>query len=233
MKKILALLLSAVMVFSLAACGQANPEQTTSDSTSMVEQTLDGTKLTNGESLKAWNTNAGWTAFYTFTRNENLNEAWEAAAKAFGPSIGMEQLDAEGLKAMNVQICGLEDDIAHFEFTDTTITATDSTGKTVFSHPYTYLETIDNAMEGDPVYVYKTDDSDAGKYTYLCLTLPAVESDEGGVMRYFRLRYSADNYRDLFAENFDGVTGIIADGATSEKDLDYTIRLLYGAEMKQ
>ena len=233
MKKILALLLSVVMAVSLAACGQAQQKQTSSDSTSTVDQTLDGTQLASGESLKAWNTNAGWTAFYTFTRNENLNEAWDAAAKAFGPSIGMEQLDAEGLKAMNIQVCGLEDDIAHFEFTDTTITATDSTGKTVFAHPYTYIETIDNAIEGDPVFVYKTDDSTAGKYTYLCITLPAIESDEGGVMRYFRLRYTADNYRDLFAENYAGVTGIIADGATSEEDLDYTIRLLYGAEVNR
>lgn len=132
MKKILALLLSIVMTVSLAACGKAKTDQeipNSSVSDSIVDQVQDNMNPTMGESLKSWNTEAGWTAFYTFTRNENLNEAWEAAAKAFGPSIGMDQLDAEGLKAMNVQICGLEDDIAHFEFTDTTITATDSTGE--------------------------------------------------------------------------------------------------------
>lgn len=90
-----------------------------------------------------------------------------------------------------MQICCLEDDIAHFKFADNRITAT------------------------------------AGKYTYLCLTLPSMESDEGCEMTYFRLRYTAENYKDLFQKDYNGVTGIIVDGATSEKNLDYTIREPY------
>lgn len=68
------------------------------------------------------------------------------------------------------------------------------------------------------------------KISYLCMTAPAVESDEGGVMTYFRLRYLEDNYEEVFAEDYNGITGVMADRAATEEDLDYTIRLLYGAE---
>lgn len=233
MKKITTLLMTAALVFSMPgwgnAAGDENTPSTAEASISSTESAEDKSTA-KGESLADWEAEEGWTAFYTFTRDEKLNDAWDAAAEAFGPAIGMDDLDGDGLKALNVQICGLEDDIVRFEFAGDEITAMDSTGKTVFSHKYNYITTIGNAIEGAAVYVYKTDDSDADKYTCLCLTLPDVESDEGGIMTYFRLRYAAENYEDLFSEDYDGVTGVMVDASTPEEDLDYTIRLLYGAE---
>lgn len=236
MKKITTLLMTAAFVFSMPGCvNAASNENTPSTAESSISSTESaGDKsIAKGESLVDWAAEEGWTAFYTFTRDEKLNEAWDAAAEAFGPTIGMDDLDGDGLKALNVQICGLEDDIVRLEFAEDKISAMDSTGNTVFSHKYSYITTIDNAIEEGTVYVYKTDDSDADKYTCLCLTLPTVESDEGGIMTYFRLRYAAENYEDLFSEDYNGVTGVMVDASTSEEDLDYTIRLLYGAEVNQ
>lgn len=236
MKKITTLLMTAALVFSMPGSGNAASGETTPPT---AETSVSSTELAEeesaarGESLVDWEAEEGWTAFYTFTRDERLNDAWDAAAEAFGPAIGMDDLDGDGLKALNVQICGLEDDIVRFEFAEEEITAMDSAGKTVFSHKYNYIRTLDNAIEGAAVYIYKTDDSDAGQYTYLCLTLPDVEADEGGVMTYFRLRYAEESYEDLFSEDYNGITGVMVDASTPEEDLDYTIRLLYGAEVKE
>lgn len=236
MKKITTLLVTATLVFSMPGYGNAaSNEKTPSTAEASVSSTeaAGDMSIAKGETLVDWETEEGWTAFYTFTRDEKLNDAWDAAAEAFGPAIGMDDLDGEGLKALNVQICGMEDDIVRLEFAEDNITAIDSTGEMVFSHKYNYTGTIDNAIEGAAVYVYRTDDSDADKYTYLCLTLPAVESDEGGIMTYFRFRYAAESYENLFSEDYNGITGVMVDAATPEEDLDYTIRLLYGAEVNE
>lgn len=225
MKKIVALILSAALALSLAACG-AIPFA------GLAERSVEA-PAGSGESLEAWSSEAGWTAFYTFTQNEKLEDAWEAAAEAFGPVIGIKDLTGAGLKALNVQVCGLEDDIVRFEFDGSTVTAVNSEGGAVFSRPYTYVATIENAIEGAAVYVYQAEEPDAGKYTYLCMTAPAVESEEGGVMTYFRLRYAAADYEALFAEDYAGVTGVMVDSSVSEEELDYTIRLLYGAPAAQ
>lgn len=236
MKRKTNVMMTAVPALILTVCGNVYANGNISSGSGQpvsLAKPAEESLVENGESLKAWEREEGWTAFYTFTRDDNLKDAWEAAAEAFGPVIGMDDLDGDGLKALNVQVCGLEDDIVDFEFDGNTITALDSRENIVFSNEYDYVTMIENAIEGAGVYVYRTEDSDAGKYTCLCLTLPAVESDEGGVMTYFRLRYAADNYEDLFAEDYSGTTGVMVDSSTSEEDLDYTIRLLYGAEVKR
>ena len=77
------------------------------------------------------------------------------------------------------------------------------------------------------MFMFRTDDADAGKYTYLCLTQPAVASDEGGVIDNFNLRYAEADYEALFAEDYAGPTCVLVSGDTTIENMEYTIRLIY------
>ena len=139
----------------------------------------------------------------------------------------MEDMTDDMLRAMNAQVCGMEDGIVSLTVDGSTITAVDAEGGTVFAHEYTYVETVESAIEGAPMFVFRTDDADAGKYTYLCLTQPAVASDEGGVIDNFNLRYAEDDYEALFAEDYAGPTCVLVSGDTTIENMEYTIRLIY------
>jgi len=106
----------------------------------------------------------------------------------------MDDMTGDMLRAMNAQVCGMEDGIVSLTVDDSTITAVNAEGEAVFAHEYTYVNTVEDAIEGAPMFVFRTDDADAGKYTCLCLTQPAVASDEGGVIDNFNLRYAEADY---------------------------------------
>lgn len=231
MKKLFVLLITGILSCLISACAGDLSRQKEELQAGVKSEPVVIIDKKADVSLDKWKNENDWIAFYTFTEDEKLDAAWEAGAKAFGPTIGMYDLDGEGLKKLNRQVCGFEDAITRFEIADGIVTAFNNLGSIVFSHPYVYVTTIEDAIEGAAAYIYKTEDTDAEKYTYICITLPRVESEEGGVMTYFTMRYIADDYKSLFAENYNGVNGILASGETSESDLDYTIRLLYGAEI--
>ena len=91
------------------------------------------------------------------------------------------------------------------------------------------METIENAVEGAPVYVYHAEDADAGEYSYICLTIPSVATNEGGVIANFNIRWTAEDYASLFAEDYQGPTGVLVWAETSIEDMDHTLRLICGA----
>ena len=78
----------------------------------------------------------------------------------------MEDMTGDMLRAMNAQVCGMEDGIVSLTVDGNTITAVNAEGEAVFAHEYTYVDTVENAIEGAPMFVFRTDDADAGKYTY-------------------------------------------------------------------
>ena len=168
-----------------------------------------------------WANESGWVSFAVLAQDEALADAWETGAKVFGPMLGMEGLDGPALKALNAQMCGMEDGIVSLAFSEESISAMDANGEVAL------VDTLENAIEGAPLYVFRTEDNDAGKYTYLCLTLPAKASDEGGVITNFNLRYAEDDYKALAAENYAGVTCVLVSGETTVEDMEYTIRLIY------
>lgn len=187
----------------------------------------------DGETLAAWQLDAGWRAFYTYTQEAELDDAWEAAAAAFGPALGMEDMDGATLKAMNAQVCGLPDGIVRLEFDGESVRALDAAGQTVFEHAYQYVAALPGALEEADVFVYHTEDADAGQFAYLCMTLPSVAAEEGGVITNFSLRYAEADYEALFAADYAGATGMLVAADTALSDVDYTIRLVYGAEPQQ
>ena len=139
----------------------------------------------------------------------------------------MDDMTGEALRAMNAQVCGMEDGIVSLTVDGSIITTVDAEGGTVFAHEYAYVDTVENAIEGAPMFVFRTDDADAGKYTYLCLTQPAVASDEGGVIDNINLRYAKADYEALFAEDYAGPTCVMVSGDTTIENMEYTIRLIY------
>lgn len=177
--------------------------------------------------LSDWANNSGWMSFAELAQDDALTEAWEAGAKVFGPMLGIEDLDGPTLRALNAQMCGMEDGIVSLAFSEDSISAMNANGGVVFSYQYALVDTLENAIEGEPLYVFKTEDNAAGKYTYLCLTLPAKASDEGGIITNFNLRYAEDNYKMLAIEDYAGVTCVMVSGETTVEDMEYTIRLIY------
>lgn len=233
MKKHLSLILAATLSLPLVAYGNSadNNEDrsvSTESATSQQEETVQ--EEATGETLTDWKNDAGWTAFYTFTQNPDLDNAYEAAAEAFGPAIGLDDLDGDGLKALQVQAAGFEDDISSFTFTDDTMTALDSEDNKVFSYQYSFVETIENAIEGENAYIYKTDNAEVKEFTYLCLTLPNVATEEGGVIQSFNIRHAADDYEALATDTYEGSAGVVIDADAPIEDVDYTIRVVYGAQ---
>ena len=62
--------------------------------------------------------------------------------------------------------CYFTEGVDKFVFDGNTVTGLDADGNEVFSHSYTYVQELPEAIS---CYAYKTDDADAGKFTYICL----------------------------------------------------------------
>lgn len=208
MKRFLTLGMALLLVLTTIACASAET-------------------VTQAVTLTDWENESDWVPFAVLAQDDSLMDAWDAGAKAFGPMLGMEDLDGSTLRALNTGMCGMEDGIVSIAFSEKTISALDANGGAVFSCQYTLIDTMENAIEGAPLYVFKAEDSNAGKYTYLCLTLPTKASDEGGVITNFNLRYTEDDYKSLAAEDYAGVTCVLVSGETTMEDMEYTIRLIY------
>ena len=116
MKRILSLTLTLMLLISGLCCAMAE-----------------------SVTLDAWQNEAGWTSFAVLAQDDALADAWDAGAKAFGPALGMEDMTGEALRAMNAQVCGMEDGIVSLTVDGSTITAVNAEGEAVFAHEYTYV----------------------------------------------------------------------------------------------
>ena len=63
--------------------------------------------------------------------------------------------------------CYFTEGVSRFVFDGNTVTGLDEAGNEVFSHSYTYVQELPEAIS---CYAYKTDDADAGEFTYICLS---------------------------------------------------------------
>lgn len=62
--------------------------------------------------------------------------------------------------------CYFIEGVDKFVFDGNTVTGLDEAGNEVFFHSYTYVQELPEAIS---CYAYKTDDADAGAFTYICL----------------------------------------------------------------
>lgn len=63
--------------------------------------------------------------------------------------------------------CYFTEGVSKFVFDGNTVTGLDEAGNEVFSNSYTYVQELPEAIS---CYAYKTDDADAGEFTYICLS---------------------------------------------------------------
>jgi hypothetical protein len=139
--------------------------------------------------LKPWN--GEWTSFTECCKDEELNSAWALCGQAFG-------LNAEDLKDTFKTLGFIPDDIVNFQIKDNKITAFDSKGMKVFSHVYkpikNYGEDSDGAViDGAKSYLFKSEEKDAGPYTFLCLmklcNMEQVSSNDSEMAKHFHFKY--------------------------------------------
>ena len=101
----------------------------------------------------------------------------------------------------------------------TSLTGLDADGNEVFSHEYTYVEEIPDVIA---CHVYKTEDTDAGEFTYLCLS-----DDSPAETYHIEFRYGDDV--EALSSYYDGkyaywlAAGILSDA--DEEMIDNCIEL--------
>lgn len=74
--------------------------------------------------------------------------------------------------------------VSRFVFDGNRISGLDAEGNVVFDHTYAYVETLDDVIA---CHVYKTEDADAGDFTYFCLA-----PDTPGSTYHIEFRYGGD-----------------------------------------
>ena len=80
--------------------------------------------------------------------------------------------------------CYFTEGVSKFVFDGNTVTGLDEAGNEVFSHSYTYVQELPEAIS---CYAYKTDDADAGEFTYICLS-----PDNPATTWHIEFRYGDD-----------------------------------------
>ena len=80
--------------------------------------------------------------------------------------------------------CYFQGGVSTFVFEGNKLTGLDADGNEVFSHEYTYVEEIPDVIA---CHVYKTEDADAGEFTYLCLS-----DDSPAETYHIEFRYGDD-----------------------------------------
>lgn len=102
-----------------------------------------------------------------------------------GEIYGQEAVDAyTAAPESTVFDCFFINGVNQFVFSGSRICGLDKEGNVVFDHGYRYVETVEGIFTP---YIYKTDDADAGEFTYVCL---APDTPEGTF--HIEFRYGGD-----------------------------------------
>lgn len=125
-----------------------------------------------------------------------------------GEIYGQEAMDAYAADpASTVFDCFFINGVSQFVFNGNQVTGLDADGNEVFSHEYAYVKTLENSIA---CYAYKTEDADAGEFTYLCLA-----PDTPATTYHIEFRYGSD--LDALDQLYEGpyaywlAAGILAD----------------------
>ena len=151
------------------------------------------TTVSSGKSLADWAAyEAGFETFLNYMDDEELDSAWERAAAAMSTSTGTDYT-ADSLKQMWTALCatttaGQDTPIANMVVDGQTVTFTDASGDEIASYNYVWADTVEQGLEGAETFVFKTDDADAGVFTYLAMMAPGYDE---GMAAHFHFRYGA------------------------------------------
>lgn len=115
--------------------------------------------------------------------------------------------------------CYFQGGVSTFVFEGNKLTGLDADDNEVFSHEYTYVKEIPDVIA---CHVYKTEDADAGEFTYLCLS-----DDSPAETYHIEFRYGDDV--EALSSYYDGkyaywlAAGILSDA--DEEMIDNCIEL--------
>lgn len=154
--------------------------------------------------LSMWSSyEAGFETFLNYLNltDEKLAAAW--ADIAAQTSTEKKNLSAQELTETWRAMCttttdGQEIEIATTKVDGNTVTFMDAGGDPIASYDYRIVEMVAAGLEGGTTYVLKTDDKDAGIFTYLGMMAP--DYDSNGIPAHFHFRYAA-NKNDLDLSN--------------------------------
>ncbi len=171
---------------------------------------------------EAWQHEAGWINFSVAITQEGSEEVWNEAAKIFGASVGV-PMTGEMLKAGVMVGHTLENDVEDLSIDGNRLTGKKADGTELFSHEYTLAEVIEEeaVMKGVKVYVFKTEEAGAGKYTYLLMTEPVTTNGEGVSYTTFNLICTeSENYRAMFDVEATGTPVAVCDMIQQDTELE-------------
>ena len=177
------------------------------------EDKFDPDMLTSESVSDLSNWEGEWDSFSEYCKDESLQNVWEKVAESF-------ELDADDFKDVFRRLCFVPDDVIKFDISGNTVKGYDTENNEVFSHEYEYAATFseDSAgtvLKGDVSYVFKTDDEDAGFYTYICLMpMCSMESSHGFMADHFHFSYG-DSIERL--TNFSNVPTMLDSSITEEQ----------------
>lgn len=179
-----------------------------------------------------WAHESGWISFSVAISQEGAEEVWDKAAEVFGASVGV-PMTGEMLKAAVLQGHVLENEVEDLRVEGNRFTGSKADGTELFSHEYSLNEVMEEAdiMDGAKVYVFRTEEADAGKYTWLLMTEPVkTEGENASYVSFNLVNTNEDNYRDIF--NVDETGSAVAICAMIEKDtgmegLAYAIQKMF------
>lgn len=226
MKRKTALLLTFVMTASLYGCGSTGAEasaQETSAQEVSQESTVEASAEASVEETAAECPELAALQgtyielFPEFMKEEykdywveciNAYETDEATVETYykmltesyvGTLRGQEAVDAYTGESMLFD-CFFENGIKTITVDGATISGADANGNEVFSHEYTYVEDIDAQHGGEVLenyfHVFKTDDADAGEYTYFFFTDDTPEGEFHIEFRYGDTLDGMDSFMD-------------------------------------
>lgn len=187
---VLALFVSCCLLFSGAVAEEAfDPDALLSD--------LNGTYGELFTTICAPAYDGIWLERCTAYAGEENAEAAAAMLKAacVGTIYGQEAVDAYTSQPENTQFdCFFLGGVSRFVFDGNRISGLDTEGKVVFDHTYAYEQTLDGVIA---CHVYRTEDADAGEFTYFCLA-----PDTPGSTFHIEFRYGED--LEALAQYYEG-----------------------------
>lgn len=200
---LLALALAMCMAFSAAVAEEAvDPEKLLNDLTGTYDELFTVNCAPAYDDV--------WLEKCTAYAGAENAEAAAAMLKSscVGTIYGQEAMDAYAAAPETTQFdCFFIGGVSQFVFDGNRVSGLDAEGGEVFSHEYTYVATLEDTIA---CYAYKTEDADAGEFTYLCLA-----PDTPATTYHIEFRYGSD--LEALGQLYEGpyaywlAAGILAD----------------------
>ena len=154
-----------------------------------------------GVGTEMWQHEAGWVSASLAMSWEGLEEAWDKATEAFAERMGLKGLEAAQLKTMMLKGYSMESGVDELGVEGDRFVGRNADGTEAFAHEYAFVETLENKdiLGGVKVFVFRTEEKNAGDYTYLLMTEPVKTEGEGVSYTTFNLICTGrKDYRNLF-----------------------------------